>query len=152
MQGVRHIPCSAPFRRVVIDAVSSSFAPPGKNIPSPARLSLPPTDPVPVTMLSRISTGDLSWEPCNDALSLSCSCEDFVDARSSSEFAMGAGPPYRGIHASCGTDKRPATGSGYRATTFAGLKSRSMNVSMASSNLDAWNWETAFRARMRIRR
>jgi hypothetical protein len=68
-----------------------------------------------------------------------------------SSTVMGVGPPYRGIHLSCGTDKRPATDSGYNAMTLAGLKSSSRKVSMAESNLEARNSETAFRVRMRVR-
>src|SRR6185369_8354312 len=62
--------------------------------------------------------------------------------------AAGAGPPNSGIQPSCGTARRPATLSGYSATTLAGLRSSSRNVSIAASNLDSRNSETALRMRI----
>lgn len=53
------------------------------------------------------------------------------------------GPPYSGIHFSCGTDSRPATEPGLRATALAGLQSGLMNASMASWNFDEKKSETA---------
>lgn len=62
-----------------------------------------------------------------------------------------SGPPCRGIHFSGATDSRPATESGYKATTFAGFKSSSIKVSMAESNFESQNSDTALSARMRVR-
>ena len=147
-RGVTDTPCNVGFFFELIDAVSSSWWPPGKNIPSPVLRNLPPTEPeLPETRVSNTSVAIRSWTWPVGLLSLSRGDSEAVWSSST-----GTGPPYSGIHFSWGTESRPETASGYKATTLAGLKSSSINASMAASKFEARNCETAFNARIRILR
>ena len=84
------------------------------------------------------------------SFSLTSFCSSVPDTDEET-LSTGLGPPKRGIHFWLGTAKRPATTSGYSATTLAGLRSSSINVSIAESNLDSRNSDTAFKMRIRVR-
>lgn len=124
------------------DAVSGSFiaVDDGKNTPSPVLPNRERMDSAGVVNASSKTAGELN-----------CSWLPFSLDIDESSVVVGAGPPSRVIQPSCGTDRRPATDSGYNAMTLAGLRCSSRNVSMAESNLEARNSETAFNARIRVR-
>lgn len=108
----------------LMDAASSSLSA-TDLIASRLPLMVPRTEPI----------DDESFGDCT-ALGPSSCVSSFVGAVGNNSDNGGDGglePPNSGIHSVDGTDSLPAMLSGYKAMTFAGLISRSINVLMASS-------------------